>query len=90
MPKAVEGVVFSRVSDGGVLLATEEEIYYGLNEVGARVWELMGDGRTVESICRELRGDYPDVDASTIRRDVEDLLGDLMEYGLVRRAEREG
>lgn len=79
-----DGVAYSRVAEGGVLLSTEQEVYYGLNEVGARVWELMGEARTVGDICEDLRADYPNVDADTLERDVKDLLADLVDNGLVR------
>ena len=41
LPVAGRQVVYKAVADGAVLLHTETEVYYGLNRVGARVWELL-------------------------------------------------
>ena len=34
-------VLFKSMSDGAVLFSTDNEVYFGLNSVGARVWELL-------------------------------------------------
>jgi hypothetical protein len=53
-----------------------------LNGVGLRVWDLLDSPATVDSICDRLGLEY-DVDESTCRRDVLELLGQLAEAGLV-------
>lgn len=83
LPRPADGVVYSRVSEGGVLLATEEEVYYGLNEAGARAWEGLREAGTVGELCSRLRDAYPDVDPATLRADVEELLEDLVRQGLL-------
>lgn len=83
-PEPAEGVVCSQVSDGAVLLSTEAEIYFGLNETGARIWELLREGQSVDEICRSLGDEYPEVAAEEIRGDVEELLEELAGQGLVR------
>lgn len=83
LPVPADDVVYSRVPDGAVLLSTEQEVYYGLNEVGARVWELLPESDDLDDLCGELHEEYPDGGAERIRRDVRELLGDLREHGLV-------
>lgn len=83
LPRPASGVVFSRIDEGGVLLSTEEEVYYGLNEVGAEVWELLDGEETRDGLCSRLEDRYPDVDPASLREDVGDLLGRLGELGLV-------
>lgn len=83
LPEARDDVVFSRVAEGGVLLSTDSEVYFGLNETGTLIWELLQACDTMEGLCRELEEEYPDVDPATLRRDAEELLDDLDEHGLV-------
>lgn len=86
LPEAGQDVVFSRVSDGAVLLSTGAEVYYGLNETGARIWEHLEGCDTLEELCRALQEDYPDADPEVLRSDVEEILADLDDRGLLRPA----
>jgi hypothetical protein len=77
-------VVFCEVEDGAVLLSTANEVYYGLNRVGARIWLLLPPAHaTVESLCDELHREYPEVELADLRADVEALLADLLHQGLL-------
>ena len=81
-------VVYKRVMDGAVLLSTTDEVYYGLNVVGALVWEQLPPTLTrLDELCTRLTRRYPDVAADTIRADVVELLDDLLAHGLVHAAE---
>ena len=51
-------------------------VYYSLNPVAARVWELVRQPRTVDEILATLLAEY-DVDAARCERDVTQLLRDL-------------
>lgn len=84
LPVPNPAVIYKALPDSGVLLSTESEVYFGLNSVGARVWELLPPvHQTLETLCAELSGQYPEVPAETIRADVVELLGDLEAQGLV-------
>jgi hypothetical protein len=77
-------VVFQAVSDGGVLLHTEGEVYFGLNAVALRIWQLLPPScRTLDEMCSALSAQYPDVPADQLRQDVVELLAQLTEQGLV-------
>lgn len=76
-------VVFRTVSDGAILLHTEDEVYYGLNAVGVRVWQLLPESRDLDELCGALQCEYPDVDSSELRGDVAELLDALTRAGLV-------
>lgn len=77
-------VIFQRLGDGAVLFSPKTEIYFGLNEVGARIWELMPQARgSVDDIVRVLVEQFPDAPEATIRGDVAELLEDLQRAGLV-------
>jgi hypothetical protein len=76
--------VFCAVEEGAVLLSTEDETYYGLNAVGARVWSLLPPAHlTLESLCAALAADYPEADPDELASDVMALLDDLLESRLV-------
>lgn len=83
LPEAADGVVYSRISEGAVLLSTEEEVYYGLNETGARAWEALREVDTFGDLCSLLSEAFPEADRSVIEDDVSDLLDELERLGLV-------
>jgi hypothetical protein len=69
--------------DGAVLLSTEQEIYYGLNVAGARIWELLSATATLAELCAALADDFPDVPLAELRADALDLLEQLEAARLV-------
>lgn len=84
LPIANPQVIFRRVGDGAVLLSLEDEVYYGLNAVGARVWEFLAESsRGVDELVDALQLEYREVDRDVIWADVNELLRDLTENGLV-------
>jgi hypothetical protein len=84
LPSPHPAVVFRPVSDGAVLLHTELEIYFGLNSVGTRVWQLLPPGsRNLDDLCATLGSTYPEVPAEQLRADVVELLDQLQQNLLV-------
>jgi hypothetical protein len=83
LPLPNPAVIFKSLGDGAVLFSTSDEVYFGLNAVGSRVWELLGVHRTFDDLCAAIAQEYSDVDPDTIRADVEELLEELTGYGLV-------
>jgi hypothetical protein len=84
LPAANPAVIFRALTEGAVLFSTEDEVYYGLNSVGAKVWELLtADDRDFDDVCVELARTYPGVDMETIKGDVTELLEDLRANRLV-------
>ena len=87
LPKAVGEVVFCEVEDGAVLLHASQEVYYGLNQVGAEIWQLLTPATpTLDALEAALQARYPSVAEATLREDVELLLDDLQKNGLVEQA----
>ena len=64
--------------DKVVLLDLRSEQYYSLDDVGAKIWQLMADTPSSEEIAAKLAEAY-DAPADTIREDVN-----LFVSGLVR------
>jgi hypothetical protein len=57
-------------------------VYYGLDEVGARVWELIQEPRVVRDVRGILLEEY-DVAPERCERDLIELLERLAEEGLI-------
>lgn len=84
LPVANPKVIFKALSDGAVLFSTEDEVYFGLNGVGARVWELLPPKvATLDELCVAIAAHYPDVEPSVIRGDVTELIAELVAHRLV-------
>lgn len=75
-------IIAKQVGTEMVLLDYDRGIYYGLNPIGAQVWQLLHDGRQVGEIVNILTNEY-EAPAETIQADVEALLRDLRERGLL-------
>ncbi|MHB1223314.1 MAG: PqqD family protein [Gemmatimonadaceae bacterium] len=83
VPLPAAGVLFQALDDGAVLFSPSTELYFGLNHVGARVWQLLAPGLRLGELCARLHESYPDADRSTLNRDVRELLDRLATEGLV-------
>lgn len=83
LPTPSPSVIFKPLDDGGVLLSTTDEVYFGVNGVGARIWSLLPPAtRTFAEMCSVLASEFPDVDITRIRRDALDFVNDVVGAGL--------
>ncbi len=80
---AVSDHVSSDLAGEEIILDLNDQTYYGLNEVGADVWDLISSPHRVTEICDELENKYA-VDPEVLEQDVLDLLTDLHEHGLIQ------
>ena len=86
LPTPAPNVIFRRLPEGGVIYSTSSEIYFGLNDVGARIWELLPPAsRTFAEMCAALERAFPDATIALIRRDVTRYLDELVANALVTR-----
>ncbi len=60
----------------------KNSVYYGLNPVGTRVWNLVQEPRIVGDIRDTLLDEY-EVEAQQCERDLLDLLEKMREQGLI-------
>jgi hypothetical protein len=91
LPEPATHVIFRRLPEGGVIYSTESEIYFGLNDVGARIWELLPPAAsTFREMCSALERAFPDATAALIRRDVTRYLDELVANALVVPASGDG
>ena len=65
-----------------VILGLADGVYYGLDGVGARIWELLAQPRTAAELHGAITAEY-DVDADTAWRDLSSLLAELSDRRLV-------
>ena len=77
----------SGVLDGEtILLSSTTNLYYGLDPVGSRIWELIQEPRRISAICSQLALDF-DVDPAACERDIRELIGKLADADLVQLAD---
>ena len=65
-----------------VLLNLANECYFGLDEVGSRVWQVLAETRSASAVLARLLDEY-DVSAEQLTADVEKLMVQLADAGLV-------
>ncbi len=88
IPESVDigdSVIFQELHDEVVLLNLTQHEYYGLDSVGAEMWQLLLKHRNVAEAAKSIQGIY-DVDEQTARRDIEALVEQLVAAGLLKEA----
>jgi len=66
-----------------VLLNLETERYFGLDETGTRMWQLVTASPNIDAAYQELQNEY-DVESELLRVHFTELLGQLVDYGLLQ------
>lgn len=74
-------VLFRQLGGEVVALDLESGKYFGLNEVGSRVWDLLQTPCSLGSIQEALLQEY-EVSAEDLWRDLESLVSELVRHGL--------
>ncbi len=65
-----------------VLLNLKSEIYFGLDQIGTRMWTLLTTSDTIRAAYESLLAEY-DVGADNLSEDLRDLIEKLIANGLV-------
>lgn len=76
-----QDVLISNIQNEAVILNLASERYFGLNEVGTRFLTLL-TANSIQRAYEVLLTEY-DVDPEVLRRDLSELLTQLLEQGLV-------
>ncbi len=84
---AAEELLASSFGAELVILNLKDGVYYGLEDVGARIWSLLQRPATVAAIRDSLVAEY-DVEPVRCGRDLRSLLEDLAGRGLIEVRER--
>lgn len=75
-------VMARQVGDETVILDLASGTYFGLDPVGARIWQLMAEGKSLSDICDTMLDEY-DVTRDALERDVIELARGLDAQGLI-------
>lgn len=76
------GLLSCELGEGTVILDLRSGIYYELDAVGARIWDLLRQPTSVQQICDAIVADY-DVDPDRCESDLLTLLDSLVTEGLI-------
>lgn len=68
-----------------VILDMQQEQYFGLNVVGARMWQLMSAGKNADQIIETVKSEF-DVTEEIVRTDLTALGNQLTDAGLLKSA----
>jgi coenzyme PQQ synthesis protein D (PqqD) len=71
------------VASETVLLSLESGAYFGLNEVGATIWRLIQERRTIAQICDALLAEYEGITPEQCRAETMAFLAEMQEMCLV-------
>jgi hypothetical protein len=73
---------FRRIDGELVILVPEKQSLHRLKEVGLRIWELVGEGKTSEEIVERLVTEYQ-VQRKDAEKDVKEFLDLLLENRII-------
>ncbi len=85
LPKQVkisDNVLFQEIGGECVLLNMESEQYFGLDEVGTRIWELITQDGDTTKILEQLQAEY-EVDREILIHDFTNLLENMKKEHLI-------
>jgi hypothetical protein len=82
-----ESVIVADTDGGAVLLEVEAGTYFGLDEIGTRIWHLLGEGLSDDEIVAQLVAEY-DVEPGVLHGDLARFYSLLTAKGLLRAADR--
>ena len=74
--------LFQEIENEMVILDLAKEHYYGLDDVGARMWHLLSEHGNTAVVVEQLRS-YYDADEATLSQDLATLIEKLRQAGLV-------
>jgi len=74
--------VARQVGDETVILHLVSGTYFGLDAVGARIWQLLGEGKSLNEICDVVLVEY-EVSREDLEHDITGLIKDLLAQDLV-------
>lgn len=77
-----ENVLFRKLEDESILLNLDSEMYYGLDEVGTRMWVAVETSESLDAAYTQLLTEY-DVDSEQLLTDLVELVRDLLDQNLI-------
>jgi hypothetical protein len=74
--------VSCNLNDEVAILNLKSTLYFGLDEVGAYIWQALSEPRAVSELCKAVLGRF-DVDEARCHTDVLEFLTKLDQVGLI-------
>lgn len=78
-----DGVLVRELQGESVLLNLDRECYFGLDEVGTRMWAALRGADSVDAAFEALLGEY-EVEPERLRADLDRFIASLADAGLLR------
>ena len=72
----------ARVGDEIMMMSPEHGKYIGVNEVGARIWELIETPSDVTTVCEELQREF-EVSPEVCKAEVDSFLAEMEKHGAI-------
>jgi hypothetical protein len=76
-------VILQELGDEVVVANLDTGVYFSMNEVAARIWSLLLESSSIGEVVAKMLDEY-DVDEAAVRADVNRLIDELLEHGLIR------
>lgn len=77
-----DSTIASDLKDATVIMDIDAEVFYELNPVAARIWELLEQQTTPERICQQLQTEYT-ISAEACQTEVMVFLESLVQRSLL-------
>ena len=81
--KISDDVVFRVLDREAVILSLSSGVYFGLDKVGTRMWQLIAEGQSTDRTIQMLIEEY-EADEEVLRRDFDGLTRQLMNKALIQ------
>ena len=78
-----DDVVSCDLDGEAAILNLKDGVYYGLDPVGAKIWNLIQKPRVLKEVIEIICDEY-DVDKDRCKNDIFELIEELLDNGLVK------
>lgn len=75
--------MFRILGDEAVILNLSSGVYFGLDTVGTRMWQLISEHGSTDKVIAAMLEEY-EVEEAQLRADLDKLVEQLIEKGLVK------
>lgn len=80
--KVPDGVIHRDLQGEAVLLNLNTGVYFGLDAIGTKIWNLLQEGRSLQQVLDVILQEYEVTDAQG-REDLLKLVSQMQEKGLI-------
>ncbi len=77
-----EEIVEASIDGETVMMSIDSGLYYGLDNIASRIWQILENPTPVSTICQQLIEEY-DVEEQQCQQDVLAFLGNLEENNII-------